>query len=92
MLQDQVYCVTGLLKYFSIIHPQGIHTSEEYKVTFIANLHDNNDIYTEINLKEYKPGWKKDKPEERLYTKYIPKSNLPTQKYIFPDKRDKYIK
>ena len=54
-LQDQIYYVPGLPKDFCIISPQGIHTSEGYKGTFIAHFHDEHDSYAELNLKEYNP-------------------------------------
>ena len=55
-LRDQAYYVPGLPKYLLIISPQGIHTSEGYKGTFIAHFHDEYDSYAELNLKEDKPG------------------------------------
>ena len=78
-LRYQAYYVPGLPKDLRIISPQGIDTSEGYKGTFIAHCHDENDRYAELNLKEYKPGWKKDEPVERVYVKYDPKNNLPTR-------------
>ena len=63
---DQVYYDPGLPKYLRIISPQGIHTSEGYKGTFIAHFHDEQDGYAELNLKEDKPGWQKAEPVERI--------------------------
>ena len=40
----QAYCIYGIKKYFFIIKPQGICTSEVYKGTFISHLHVENDI------------------------------------------------
>ena len=59
VLWAQAYYVPGLPKYLCIITPQGIHTPEGYKVTFIAHCHYEKDGYEEINLKEDKPGWQK---------------------------------
>ena len=56
-LWDQACYVPGLPKDFHIIYPQVILTSEGYKGTFIAHFHDENDGYTEINLKEDELGW-----------------------------------
>ena len=56
-LRAQAYYVPGLPKDFSIISPQGIRTSEGYKITFIAHCRDEQDGYAELNLKEDKPGW-----------------------------------
>ena len=39
-LRAQAYYVPGLPKDLCIISPQGIHTSEGYKGTFIAHFHD----------------------------------------------------
>ena len=50
-LRNQAYYVPGLPKYFCIIYPQGICTSEVYNVTFIARCHDEHDGYAELNLK-----------------------------------------
>ena len=36
-LRDQAYYVRGFPKYLHIISPQGIHTSEGYKGTFISH-------------------------------------------------------
>ena len=55
-LQAQAYYVPGLPKDLRIISPQGILTSEGYKGTFIARCHDEHDGYTDLNLKEDKPG------------------------------------
>ena len=76
-LRAQAYYVPGLPKNLRIISPQGICTSERYKVTFIGHFHDEQDGYAELNLKEDKPGWQKAKPVERVYVKYDPKNNLP---------------
>ena len=61
-LRDQAYYVPGLPKELRIISPQGIHTSEGYKGTFIAHCRYENDGYAELNLKEGKPGWQKAEP------------------------------
>ena len=45
-LRAQSYYVPGLPKDLRIISPQGIHTSEGYKGTFIAHCHDEKDGYT----------------------------------------------
>ena len=66
-LRDQAYHVTGLPKNLHIIFPQVVHKSEVYKVTFVANCHNEHDSYAELNLKEDKPGWQKDKLVERIY-------------------------
>ena len=50
-LRAQAYYIPGLPNDLSIISPQGIHTSEGYKGTFIAHCHDENNIYMELNLK-----------------------------------------
>ena len=52
----QAYYVPGLPKDLRIIYPQLIHTSEGYKVTFIAHCHDEQDGYAGLNLKEDKSG------------------------------------
>ena len=77
-IRDQAYYVPGLPKDLRIIYPQVIHTSEGYKGTFIANFHDDHDFYAELNMKEDNPGWQKAEPVERVYVKYKPKKNLPT--------------
>ena len=56
-LWAQAYYVPGLPKYLCIIYPQGIHTQEGYKGTFIVHFNDEQDGYAELNLKEDKPGW-----------------------------------
>ena len=91
-LRDQAYYVPGLPKDLRIISPQGIHTSEGYKVTFIAHYHDENDGYAELNFKEDKPGWQKAEPVERVYVKYDPNNNLPTHETTPPNKIDKEVK
>ena len=50
-LRDQAYYVPGLPKDLRIISPQGIHTSEGYMITLIANCHDEQYGYAELNLK-----------------------------------------
>ena len=85
VLQTQAYYVPGLPKDLRIISPQGIHTSEGYKGTFITHCHDDKDDYADISLKEDKPGWHKAKPVERVYVKYDPKNNLPTHKATIPN-------
>ena len=71
-LRYQEYYVTGLPKDFRIISPEHIHTSEEYKVKFIAHWYDDYDSYTYLNLREDKPNWEKEKPVEGL-NKLLPK-------------------
>ena len=53
-LRAQEYYVPGLPKDLRIISPQGICTSEGYKVTVIAHCRDEQDGYAELNLKEDK--------------------------------------
>ena len=65
-LRAQEYYVPGLPKDLRIISPQGICTSEGYKGNFIAHFRDEQDGYTDLNLKEDKPGWKKAEPVERV--------------------------
>ena len=84
-LRDQAYYVPGLPKDLHIISPQGINTSEGYKGTFISYFHDDNGGYSELNLKEDKTGSQKAEPVERVYVKYDPNNNLPTQKYTLPN-------
>ena len=55
-LRDQAYYVPGLPKNLRIISPQGIHTPEGYKGTFITHCLDEHDIYEELNLREDKTG------------------------------------
>ena len=76
----------------NIIPTQGIHKSEGYKSTFIANFNDEKDGYVELNLKEYKPGRKKAEPVERVYVNYEPKKNLPTHKATLPNQIEKEVK
>ena len=59
VFQAQAYYVPRLPKYLRNISPQGIFTSEGYKVTFIVHCHDEYDSYAELNLKEDKAGWQK---------------------------------
>ena len=75
-----------------IIYPQGIHTSEGYKGTFLAHCQDEQDGYTELNLKEDKPVWHKNEPVERVSVKYDPKNNLRTNKDTIPNQREKEVK
>ena len=91
-LRDQAYYVPVLPKDLRIIYPQGICTPEGYKVTFISHCHDAQDGYAEIDLKEDKPGWQKAEPVERVYVKYDPKNNLPTNKTNLPNQREKEFK
>ena len=86
-LRSQAYYFPGLPKDLRIIYPQGICTSEGYKVTFIAHCHDEQDGYAELNLKEDKPGWQKAEPVESVYVKYHPKNNLPTHEATIPNQR-----
>ena len=92
VLWAQAYYFPGLPKDFCIIYPQGICTSEGYKVTFVAHCHDEQDVYVELNLKEDKPGWQKAEPVERVYVKYDPNNNLPTHEASLPNQRDKEAK
>ena len=46
----------------------------------------------ELDLNEYKPGWHKFEPMERVYIKYDQKKNLPTHKYILPNQRENEFK
>ena len=84
-LRTQAYYVSGLTKDFCIISPKGIQKSEGYKGTFIAHCHNELDGYTELNLKEENPGWKKAKYFGRVYVKYDPKNNLPTHEATLPN-------
>ena len=86
-LRSHEYYVPGLPKYLYIIYPQGIHTPEGYKGTFISHCHDDNDGYAELNFKEYKPGWQKVEPVDRVYVKYDPKNNLSTHEATLPNQR-----
>ena len=43
-------------------------------------------------MKEYKPGWQKAEPVERVYVKYDPNNNLPTHEYTLPNQREKEAK
>ena len=85
-LWAHAYYVPRLPKYFRIIYPQYISTSEVYKGTFISHFHDEQDGYAELILKENKPGWQKAEPVERVYVKYEPKNNVPTHKANLPKK------
>ena len=91
-LRAQAYYVPGLPKDLCIISPQGVSTSEGYKVAFVSNCHDEHDDYEELNLKEDKPGWQKAERVERFCVKYDPKNNLPTHKSTLPKKREKEFK
>ena len=84
--------MAGLPKDLRIISPQGIRTSEEYKGTFIAHCHDEQDGYAELNLKEDKQGWQKAEHVERVYVKYDPKNNIPTHEATLPNQREKEVK
>ena len=84
-LRAQSHYVPGLPKDLRIISPQGIHTPEGYKGTFISHCHDEQDGYAELNLKEDKPGWQKAEPVERVYIKYDPNNNLPTHEANHPN-------
>ena len=88
-LWDQSYYVPGLPKDLRIISPQGIHTSEGYKGTFIVYFHDEQDGYAELNLKKDNPGWQKAEPVERVYIKYDPDNNLPTHEATLSNQREK---
>ena len=50
-LRAQAHYVPRLPKYLRIIYPQGIHTSEGYKGTFIAHCNYEKDGHEELNLK-----------------------------------------
>ena len=91
-LRAQAYYVPGLPKDLRIISPQGIHTSEGYKGTFISHCHDELDGHAGLNLKEDKTGWQKAEPVERVYVKYEPNNNLPTHKATLLNHREKEIK
>ena len=91
-LRAQAYYVSGLPKNLRIISPQGIRTSEGYKGTFMDHFHDEQDDYAELNLKEGKPGWQNSEPVERVYVNHDTKNNIPTQKYTFPNQREKEFK
>ena len=43
-------------------------------------------------MNEYKPGWKKAEPVERVYIKYDPKNNLRTHEANLPNQREKEAK
>ena len=43
-------------------------------------------------MKEDKPGWHKSEPVDRVYVKYYPKNNLPTNKTTVPSQREKDVK
>ena len=43
-------------------------------------------------MKEDKPGWQKAEPVERVYVKYDPKNNLPTNETTLPNQREKEAK
>ena len=70
--------------YLRIISPQGIHTSEGYRVNFIGHYHYDHDSYAELNLTKDKPIFQKAEPVERFYVKYYPKNNLPTHEANLP--------
>ena len=53
----QAYYVPVLSKYLRIIYPQGIHTSEVYKGTFISHCQNEHDNFAELHLKEENLGW-----------------------------------
>ena len=86
-LRDKVYYVPGLPKDLQIISPQVIQTPVRYKGTFIAHYNDENDGYTDLNLKEDKPGVQKDEPVERVCVKYEPKNNIPNHEAILHNQR-----
>ena len=88
-LWAQAYYVPGLPKELRIISPQGIHTSERYKGTFIDHCCDEIDGYAELNLKEDKPGWQKSEPVERVYVKYDSKNNILTHEDNLPITRER---
>ena len=91
-LRDQEYYVPWLPKDLRIIYPQGIHTSEGYKGTFIDHFNYEHDGYAELNLKEDKPGCQKDEPVERVYVRYDPNKNLPTHEDTLSNQRKKEVK
>ena len=43
-------------------------------------------------MEEYKQGWQKAKPVERVYVKHDPKNNLPNHEAILPNHRKKEFK
>ena len=81
-LRARVDYVTGLPKHLCIISPQGIHTSEVFKINFIAQRHDDHYSYVELNLKEENPGWQNSEPVETVYKNYYPKNKLPNNEAI----------
>ena len=81
-LWAQAYYVPGLPKYLCMISPQGIFTSEGYKVTFIARFHDDHDSYVELNLKSGNPIWQKAEPVDRVYVKYNQITTLQLMKLL----------
>ena len=91
-LWDQACYVPGLPKDFRIISSQGIFTSEGYKGTFISHCRDYHDGYAEVILKDDKPGWQKSEPVERVYVKYDPNFNLPTDQATLTNQRDNKVK
>ena len=90
-LWDQSYYVPGLPKDLCIIYPQGICTSEGYTGIFIARFHDEHDGYAELSLNDYKPGWQKAKPVNRVYFNDDSKSNLPNPRTTLSNQRDKEV-
>ena len=84
-----VFYVPKSPKYFRIILPQGICTSEGYKGTFAAHFHDEHDSYTELNFNNDKSGWYKAKSIYRVYIKYHQNNNLTTCEYLLPNQREK---
>ena len=64
------HIVSWVTKVFAYHLPQGICTPEGHKFTLIANFHNENYSYAKLNLKEYKPGWQKAEPIEKVYVKY----------------------
>ena len=90
-IRAQAYYVPGLPTDLRIIYPQDIHTSEGYKGTFMVHFHNEHDSYTELNLKEEKPGWQNAEHVERFYIKYDPENNLTTHEAIIPNHIEKEV-
>ena len=57
----------------------------------MVHFHNEHDSYTELNLKEEKPGWQKAEHVERFYIKYDPENNLTTHEAIIPNHIEKEV-
>ena len=62
------------------------------KDTRVPFCYDEQVGYAELYLMEDKPGWQKFKPVERVYVKYDPKNNIPTQEATLPNHIVKKVK